>query len=123
MANDATPDLDMALAHIRAAAIAAGRLGAAEACEAAVARIERLDVAGLPKSWSLPHFRDFRAKEDAVVVARLKAAGAVIGLPATVAPVGTTAAGLPIGVQVIGAHLHDRTTIAVADWLHELSRP
>jgi len=42
------------------------------------------------------------------------------GLPATAVPIGTTAAGLPIGVQVIGAYLHDRTTIAVAGHLHAL---
>ena len=39
---------------------------------------ESIDVAGLPTTWGLVPFRDFRAKEDAVVVARLKAAGAVI---------------------------------------------
>ena len=39
---------------------------------------ESYDVAGLPTTWGLPPFRDFRPKEDAVVVARLKAAGAVI---------------------------------------------
>jgi amidase len=39
---------------------------------------ESLDVAGLPTTWGLPPFRDFRPREDAVVVARLKAAGAVI---------------------------------------------
>ncbi|MGH8795670.1 MAG: amidase family protein [Caldimonas sp.] len=43
------------------------------------------------------------------------------GLPATVAPVGKTAAGLPIGVQAIGPYLHDLTTIAVASWLHGLT--
>lgn len=35
-------------------------------------------------------------------------------LPATVAPVGRTVAGLPIGVQIVGPYLRDRTTIAVA---------
>ncbi|MGZ5156831.1 MAG: amidase [Caldimonas sp.] len=39
---------------------------------------ESIDVAGLPTTWGLSPFRDFRAREDAVVVARLKAAGAVI---------------------------------------------
>ena len=36
------------------------------------------------------------------------------GLPATVAPIGRTESGLPIGVQVIGGFLEDRTTIAFA---------
>ena len=39
---------------------------------------EAFNVAGLPTSWGLPPFRDFVAKEDAVAVQRLKAAGAVI---------------------------------------------
>jgi amidase len=39
------------------------------------------------------------------------------GLPATVVPVAHSASGLPIGVQVIGPFLHDRTTLAVAAWL------
>ncbi len=116
-------DLENAAAHVVVAAIAEGRLSAREACDAAIARIERLDgainavvvrdferareqaalrdrllaqgerrpllglpmtvkesldVAGLPTTWGLPPFRDFRPKQDAVVVARLKAAGAVI---------------------------------------------
>ena len=36
------------------------------------------------------------------------------GLPATVAPIGRTENGLPIGVQIIGGYLEDRTTIAFA---------
>ncbi len=36
------------------------------------------------------------------------------GLPATVAPIGRTDSGLPIGVQIIGGFLEDRTTIAFA---------
>jgi amidase len=35
-------------------------------------------------------------------------------LPATVAPVGTTPSGLPIGIQIVGPYLEDRTTIDVA---------
>jgi amidase len=36
------------------------------------------------------------------------------GLPATVAPIGHDDDGLPIGVQIIGGYLEDRTTIAFA---------
>jgi amidase len=36
------------------------------------------------------------------------------GLPATAAPNGRSESGLPIGVQIIGGHLEDRTTIAFA---------
>jgi amidase len=38
----------------------------------------------------------------------------LLGLPATVAPIGHSAEGLPIGVQIIGPYLEDRTTIAFA---------
>ncbi len=38
-------------------------------------------------------------------------------LPATVAPMGLSNAGLPIGVQIIGPYLEDRTTIAFAELL------
>src|SRR5438309_2020387 len=36
------------------------------------------------------------------------------GLPATVAPVGLTADGLPVGAQIVAPPFGDRTTIAVA---------
>jgi amidase len=36
------------------------------------------------------------------------------GLPATVAPIGHDDSGLPVGVQIIGGYLEDRTTIAFA---------
>ncbi|HEY4042483.1 MAG TPA: amidase family protein [Rhodopila sp.] len=42
-------------------------------------------------------------------------------LPATCAPVGTTAGGLPVGVQIIGPFLEDRTTIAVAEMVGQLT--
>jgi amidase len=35
-------------------------------------------------------------------------------LPATAAPIGRTKAGLPVGVQIVGPYLEDRTTIDVA---------
>lgn len=38
------------------------------------------------------------------------------GLPVTVAPVARSEEGLPIGVQIVGPFLHDRTTLAVARW-------
>jgi len=37
------------------------------------------------------------------------------GLPATVAPIERTKHGLPIGIQIIGPFLEDRTTIAFAE--------
>ena len=123
MTDRRAPDLQATSAHAVVEAIASGRISALEACDAAIARIERLDgainavvvrdferareqaaqrdrklargerlpllglpmtvkesldVAGLPTTWGLPQFRDFRPQADAVVVARLKAAGAVI---------------------------------------------
>jgi amidase len=38
----------------------------------------------------------------------------VVGLPASVAPIGHSESGLPIGVQIIGGYLEDHTTIAFA---------
>ena len=48
---------------------------------------ESIDVAGLPTTWGIAPFRDWKAGEDAVLVQRLKAAGAVI-LGKTNVPVG-----------------------------------
>lgn len=42
------------------------------------------------------------------------------GLPATVAPVGRTSDGLPVGVQIVGARYEDRTTLEVARRIEEL---
>jgi amidase len=39
---------------------------------------ESFNIAGLPTTWGMPPFKDFRPAEDAVAVARLKAAGAVV---------------------------------------------
>ena len=38
----------------------------------------------------------------------------VMELPSTAVPLGLNAAGLPLGVQVVGIHDHDHVTIAVA---------
>ena len=40
-------------------------------------------------------------------------------LPATVVPVGTTAGGLPVGVQIVGPYLEDRTPLTVARALRD----
>jgi amidase len=42
------------------------------------------------------------------------AAATLLGLPATAAPITRSPEGLPIGVQIIGSYLEDRTTIAFA---------
>ena len=42
------------------------------------------------------------------------------GLPATVAPVGQTRSGLPVGVQIIGPFMEDATTIDLADKIEHL---
>ena len=47
------------------------------------------------------------------------AMASVGNLPATAVPLGTSAAGLPVGVQVIGPYLEDRTTIAFARLLEQ----
>ncbi len=41
-------------------------------------------------------------------------------LPATVVPVGHTAAGLPVGLQIVGPYLEDRTTLAVGRCITEV---
>ena len=46
----------------------------------------------------------------------------VAGLPATVAPIGLSKSGLPVGVQIIGAQFEDRTTIDFARGLSEPPR-
>ena len=64
---------------------------AAKAADAALARGDRrpllgipvtlkepFNVAGLPTTWGYPQFRDFLPTEDALIVSRLKEAGAVV---------------------------------------------
>ena len=43
------------------------------------------------------------------------AVATLAGLPATAGPIDRSEAGLPIGIQIIGPYLEDRTTIAFAE--------
>jgi amidase len=45
----------------------------------------------------------------------------VVHLPAVVAPAGLTSGGLPVGVQIVGPHLEDRTPIDVAARIAEVT--
>ena len=63
-------------------------------------RKRRLDIDGK----QLPY-------QDQIVWASM---ATLCGLPATVAPIERSAEGLPIGVQILGGYLEDRTTIAFA---------
>ena len=47
----------------------------------------------------------------------------LVGLPSTVAPIGRTAGGLPVGIQIVGPRFEDRTTIGAASWLGEFVPP
>ena len=67
--------------------------------------------------------RDFVVNGETVPYYELEAWPAIIGsayLPSTSAPVGRTAAGLPVGVQVVSPFLHDYRSIAVAGLITEL---
>ena len=71
-------------------------------------------------SWAT---REFVVNEAPVPYLSLEAWPALIGaayLPSTSAPVGRTAAGLPVGVQVVSPYLHDYRSIAVARLVTEL---
>ena len=43
----------------------------------------------------------------------------LFGLPSTVVPIGYTEAGLPMGVQIIGDYLEDKTTLVFADLIEQ----
>jgi len=71
---------------------------------------ESNDVAGLPSTWGMPVFKDLPVHEDAVAVARLKAAGAVI-LGKTNAPVALAdwQAVNPVYGRTVNPHDHSRS--------------
>ena len=229
LARDATKRIESADAALNALCVKTYETALAEAAEAdaRLARGERgaligvpmtikesFNLAGYPTTWGYPEARDYRPPEDALIVSRAKAAGAVIlgktnvplalddaqtynpiygvtknpydlkrtpggssggsaaalaagfgplslgsdiggslrvpahfcgifahkptlnlvpgrgqtppllllwpgvatlpGLPATAVPAGRTAEGLPIGVQIVGPWLEDRTTLELA---------
>ncbi|MFK4508219.1 amidase [Bradyrhizobium daqingense] len=71
-------DFDRARDAARAADAALGRGERQPLLGIPVTMKEPFNVAGLPTTWGFPHFRDFQPAEDALVVSRLKAAGAII---------------------------------------------
>ena len=148
-------DLARATAKDTARAVRDGAISAAEACDAAIARIEALDgpinavvvrdfdraraaakavdasrkpgdappllgvpmtvkesldIAGLPTTWGIPDFTVLPIREDAVVVQRLKAAGAVI-LGKTNAPVALAdwQTANPIHGRTVNPYDHERS--------------
>jgi amidase len=92
--------VDRTIAHIEAADVRINAVvirdfeqarAAARSADAALARGDRrpllgipvtikeaFNVAGLPTTWGLPQFKDFVPDEDALIVSRLKSAGAVL---------------------------------------------
>jgi amidase len=62
-------------------------------------------------------------ERDYMELLRWSAPAGACYLPATVVPVGLTSDGLPVGVQIIGPYLGDRTTLDVAARLHEVLGP
>ena len=71
-------DFDRAREAARAADAALGRGERRPLLGIPVTLKEPFNVAGLPTTWGFPHFKDFQPAEDALLVARLKAAGAII---------------------------------------------
>jgi amidase len=71
-------DFDRALAAAREADAARARGDVRPLLGIPMTVKESFNVAGLPTTWGMPWFRDFTASEDALAVARVKAAGAVI---------------------------------------------
>lgn len=71
-------DFDRARDAARAADAALGRGDRLPLLGIPVTLKEPFNVAGLPTTWGFPHFRDFQPAKDALIVSRLKAAGAIV---------------------------------------------
>jgi amidase len=71
-------DFDRALAAARAADAALQRGERRPLLGVPTTIKESFNMVGLPTSWGMPAFREFSPTQDAVAVARLKAAGAVV---------------------------------------------
>ena len=111
--------VDSAIARIEALdgklnAVVVRDFAAARAADDALARGERRPLLGLPMT----------VKEQFEIDGKLVTYGdqliwisiaTLCGLPATVAPIERSETGLPVGVQIIGGYLEDRTTIGFAE--------
>ena len=71
-------DFERARAAAKAADLALGRGEARPLTGIPMTIKESFNIAGLPTTWGIPRFKDFVATEDALIVSRVKAAGAVI---------------------------------------------
>jgi amidase len=71
-------DFDRALSAARAADAALGRGERRPLLGVPMTIKESFNIAGLPTTWGMPAFKDFRPAQDAVAVARVKSAGAVL---------------------------------------------
>nr|WP_223189913.1 amidase family protein [Nonomuraea terrae] len=72
------PDFDRALTAARAADAARAKGDVRPLLGVPITVKESFNVAGLTTTWGIPAFKDAKATEDAVAVARLKTAGAVV---------------------------------------------
>jgi amidase len=94
---------------------------------------ESVDVLLCPVSVTpaIPHLQGGSIAERSMVVGGQQVPYFLIGawasfigsayLPSTATPIGQTASGLPVGVQVVSPYLHDYSSIAVSGWITELT--
>jgi len=68
-------------------------------------RLRKLDIDGTPQPYSLQ--------------AVWAGVATLTGQPATAVPIGRSPEGLPVGVQIVGPYLEDRTTIAFAGLIEQ----
>src|SRR5262245_4079248 len=71
-------DFERARAAAKAADLALGRGEVRPLTGIPMTIKESFNIAGLPTTWGIPTFKDFLAQDDALIVSRVKAAGAVI---------------------------------------------